>query len=207
MKILGVKFDPKLTLVIIVGTLMPLIDMYDHTIFKAKSYDRFVFYFIVPVLVIRLVFKEPMKDFGFQWGNWKEGLAWTVGVCAVMTCVLLVVARRPEMVNYYKSRAAAGYGQAVWHAAVDLFGWEFIWRGFSLFALARVLGPGPAIWLQAVPFTFAHVGKPELETLSCLFGGAGFGIVAWRSRSFVYCFLIHLFITSFTIWAAMTASV
>ena len=41
MRVLGVEFDPKLTLVIILGTLLPLIDIYDHTFFAAKSYDRF----------------------------------------------------------------------------------------------------------------------------------------------------------------------
>ena len=55
MRVLGVEFDPKLTLVIILGTLLPLIDIYDHTFFAAKSYDRFVLYFVIPFLVVRYV--------------------------------------------------------------------------------------------------------------------------------------------------------
>lgn len=82
--------------------------------------------------------------------------------------------------------------------AVDLFGWEFIWRGFMLFGLAKVLGPGPAIFLQAVPFAFMHLNKPELETLTTLFGGAGFAFIAWRTESFVYPFLIHWFMAAVT---------
>jgi membrane protease YdiL (CAAX protease family) len=86
--------------------------------------------------------------------------------------------------------------------AVDLFGWEFIWRGFLLFGMAAVLGPGPAIWLQAVPFAFMHLGKPEVETISTIFGGAAFGFIAWQSGSFLYPWIIHWFIASFTMLVA-----
>ena len=72
-----------------------------------------------------------------------------------------------------------------------------------MFLLARYLGPGPAIWLQAVPFAFMHLNKPEVETLSTIFGGAGFGFIAWRTRSFLYPFLIHWFIASFTMLIAI----
>jgi membrane protease YdiL (CAAX protease family) len=203
MTILGIKFDPKVTLVIILGTLLPLVDLYNHTFFTVKAYDRFVLYFIIPAIVIRLLFREPLREYGFQWGRWKEGLAWTLAASVGMALVLLVVTKQPEMVGYYKYKSANGFWRAVWESGVDLFAWEFIWRGFSLFALARVTGPGAAIWLQAVPFTFAHLGKPEIETLSCIFGGAGFGLVAWRSKSFVYPFLIHTFIAVWTTWLTM----
>ena len=205
MTILGVKFDRKLTLVIILGTLLPLIDLYNHRLFAVKAYDRFVYYFIIPAAVILLIFREPLKNFGFQWGNWKEGLAWTLGSCLGMGLILYFVARRPDMTAYYQPRSQGGYWRTVWESGVDLFAWEFLWRGFSLFAMARVIGPGAAIWLQAVPFTFAHLGKPEIETLSCIFGGAGFGLVAWRSKSFVYPFIIHTFIAAWTTWLALGA--
>jgi len=45
----------------------------------------------------------------------------------------------------------------------------------------------------------AHIGKPEIETLSTIFGGFAFGWVAWRTRSFLYPFLIHWFISTFII--------
>ena len=174
------------------------------TILGIKAYDRFLMNFVLPAAVVLLLFREPLRDYGFRWGNWKEGLAWTVAACAVMALILWVVARRPEIASYYKPKSADGFWRAVWKAGVDLFAWEFLWRGLTLFALARVAGPGTAIWLQAVPFSYAHLGKPEIETMSCIFGGAGFGFVAWKSQSFIYPFIIHVFITAWTIWVAMT---
>jgi len=74
-----------------------------------------------------------------------------------------------------------------------------------LFGYARLFG-SHALWLQAVPFALAHLSKPPVETYSTIFGGFLFGLVAWRTRSFVYPFLIHWFIATFTMWAASLAS-
>jgi membrane protease YdiL (CAAX protease family) len=73
-----------------------------------------------------------------------------------------------------------------------------------LFGYERKFG-AHALWLQAVPFALVHIGKPEVETLSTIFGGLAFGWVAWRTRSFLYPFLIHWFVASFTILAASGA--
>jgi membrane protease YdiL (CAAX protease family) len=101
------------------------------------------------------------------------------------------------MQNYYKPMVAG----LPWSTFLDLFGWEFIFRGWLLFGYARKFGP-EALWLQAVPFALAHMGKPELETLSTIFGGFAFGWVAWRTKSFVYPLLIHWFVASFLIVVA-----
>lgn len=198
MTIGGVEFDPKLTIIIILGTILPMLDWYNHTLFPVKAYDRIVLYFIIPAIVIWVLFAEPLSHYGFKWGKWQEGFLWVLGVCVIMGVILHFAARTPAMTEYYKNRAPEGTAYLIFITAVDLFGWEFIWRGFMLFGLAKVLGPGPAIFLQAVPFAFMHLNKPELETLTTLFGGAGFAFIAWRTESFVYPFLIHWFMAAVT---------
>ena len=194
----GVEFNAKLSLMIIVTTLVPMLDAYHHRIFEHVGYDRFFFYFVIPALIILVIFRDDMRDYGFQLGNWREGILWTFGAWLVIGTILWFFARTPAMQTYYENRAPDNVGLIVWLTSIELFGWEFVWRGFLLFGLARYLGPGPAIFLQAVPFAFMHLGKPEIETLSTIFGGAGFGFVAWRSKSFVYPWLIHWFMVAFT---------
>ncbi len=198
----GIAFDLKLTLIIIFCTVVPMLDYYGHRLTGTKAYDRFILYFVLPMLVILLIFREPPADFGFQWGNWKRGVVWTAVVCVVMALILWFVARTPAMQAYYEARAPENIGRLIWLNGIELFAWEFMWRGFMLFALAQVLGPGPAILIQAMPFAFMHLGKPEIETLSTIFGGIGFGFIAWQTDSFVYPWLIHWFIASFTMLAA-----
>lgn len=202
MTIGGVAFDLKLTFVIILTTIVPLLDRYNHEITGVKAYDRFIFYFVIPMAVIVLLFRESPAEYGFRLGNWKEGLAWTAVAILGMGLILWFLARSPDMQAYYEKRAYPEIGRTLWLNGIEMFGWEFIWRGFLLFAYARVFGPGPAIFLQAVPFVFMHLGKPELETLSTIFGGAAFGFVAWRTGSFVYPWLIHWFMVSFTMFIA-----
>lgn len=202
MTIGGVEFDLKLTFLIILGTVVPMLDYYGHNITSVKSYDRFIWYFVIPLLVIVLLFRESPSDFGFKLGNWRVGLMWTAAACVGMAIILYFVARTPSMQQYYSARAPRELWQLIFRSGVELFAWEFIWRGLMLFAFARVFGPGPAIFLQAVPFAFMHLGKPEVETLSTIFGGAGFGFIAWQSESFIYPWLIHWFIMSFTMLIA-----
>lgn len=197
-----VYFDRRLAFIIIFCTIVPMLDFY-HRFTSHKAYDRFVLYFILPLLVIWLVFREPVGDYGFRWGNWRAGLAWTAVSCLIMALILYIVARTPAMQAYYEIRAPEQIGRLLWLNGVELFAWEFIWRGFMLFGLARILGPGPAILIQAIPFAFMHLGKPEIETLTTIFGGIGFGFVAWQSNSFIYPWLIHWFIASFTMLIAL----
>ncbi len=198
----GVEFDLKLTFLIIYSTVVPMLDYYNHRLTGTKAYDRLIFYFIIPMLIILFVFREPPKEFGFQLGDWRSGLVWVLIGCVGMAIILWFVSRTPGMKEYYSARAPSSVGRLIFLNGVELFAWEFMWRGILLFVYARYLGPGPAIFLQAVPFAFMHLGKPEVETISTIFGGAAFGFVAWQTQSFVYPWLIHWFIASFTMLIA-----
>ena len=199
----GVHFDLKITFILIVCTILPMLDWYQHRIFALKAYDRIVLYLVIPLAIILLLFRESPAAYGFQLGNWREGLLWVLGVSVAMTAILWFVARDPAMVAYYSGRVAdSSVGRIIYVNGVDLLGWEFIWRGFMLFGLARVLGPGPAIFISAIPFAFMHLNKPELETLTTIFGGAGFAFIAWRTNSFVYPWLIHWSIANVTMLIA-----
>lgn len=198
----GVEFDVRLTLLIIFATIVPMLDYYGHSPTGEKAWDRFIFYFLGSAAFIWLVYREPLSSFGFGRGEWRKGLLYTLAACAGMALVLCFAARTPAMQAFYEGRAPDGLGRAIFLNAVELFGWEFIWRGLVLFAFARAFGPGPAIFLQAVPFAFMHLGKPELETLSTIFGGAAFGYIAWQTRSFIYPWLIHWFVVTFTLLIA-----
>ena len=200
--LLGVEFDVRLTLLIIYLTVVPMLDYYGHSPTGVKAWDRFIYYFLGAALFIWGVYREPLSNFGFRLGDRRRGLLYTAAGCGVMALVLWFVGRTPAMQAFYTEKAADGLARVTLLNGVELFAWEFVWRGLALFAFARAFGPGPAIFLQAVPFAFMHLGKPEIETLSTLFGGATFGFIAWQTRSFVYPWLIHWFVVTFTLLVA-----
>ena len=190
------KFDSKVVTVTVISTLVLMVDHY-HRLTAAKWIDRTLLYFVVPMLVILFVFRERPSSFGFQLGDWKAGLIITLVAIVLIAPVLWFVGRGVAMSEYYDQQLAG----LPWNTFLDLFGWEFLFRGWILFAYARRFGP-EALWLQAVPFALAHLGKPEVETLSTIFGGFVFGWVGFRTRSFIYPLLIHWFVASFTVVVA-----
>ncbi len=189
-------FDWKVVTVTILSTLLLMVDYY-HTLTPSKLIDRTILYLVIPLLVVLILFRENPVKYGFSLGDWKIGLLLSLIGIVLIAPVLWLTAHGGAMKSYYEPQLNG----LPWNTFVDLFGWEFLFRGFILFAYVRRFGHD-ALWLQAVPFALAHLGKPEIETLSTIFGGFAFGWVAYRTRSFVYPFLIHWFVASFTIIVA-----
>jgi membrane protease YdiL (CAAX protease family) len=193
------QFEWRIVTVTVVSTLLLIVDAY-HALTPVKSYDRLILYLVIPLVVILVVFREHPRLSGVTFGDWRAGLALTLVAAVIVTPVLWLLARGGGMQSYYGAQLAG----LPWSTLIELVGWEFFFRGFILFAYARRFG-SDALWLQAVPFALAHIGKPEVETLSTIFGGFAFGWLAYRTRSFVYPFLLHWYIATFTILVASGA--
>ncbi len=199
MRLLGPKlhFDWKIVTITIASTLLLLVDYY-HRLTPQKYWDRVFLYLVIPLAFIIFIFRDNPREYGFGLGDWKAGLVITLAGILVMAPVIWFLGKSdPSMTDYYKP-----YVEGLpWTTFLDLIGWEFLFRGWILFGYARKFG-AEALWLQAVPFALAHVSKPEVETLSTIFGGFAFGWIAWRTRSFLYPFLIHWFISTYIILVA-----
>lgn len=194
----GAEVDLRAGMAIVLSILLPMFHNYGYVFVGSREWDQFILYFAVTLAVIVCVWGDSPQKYGLCLGRWKEGLAWTAVGAAGMAIILYYLAHQDaSMQGYYRGNDPRPVAKVVWTWGVEMWAWEFIWRGFYLFALIRVMGPGPAILLQAVPFAYLHMGKPALEAFSTPFGGAAFGFVAWRSRSFVYAFLIHWFMITF----------
>ncbi len=183
------------------GTGLMLADGYNLLGLPREEPESFVLYFVGLLAVALLVLRRPVRDYGLTLGRWRAGLAltgltWAVGAGLILGSVRF----DPAMSAYYRPLWSPAY--PLW-VLMDMVGWEFLFRGFLLFAYARTFGPGPGLLLQMVPFALLHLGKPPLETFSTLLGGLWFGIVAWRSRSALYPMAGHWFIGWFVAWAAV----
>jgi membrane protease YdiL (CAAX protease family) len=193
----GLLFDWKIVTITVASTLLLIVDYY-HRLTAHKYWDRILLYLIIPLIFILLVFREHPREYGFGLGDWKAGLVITLAGILLMAPVIYYLGKSdPSMTDYYKPLVDG----LPWTTFLDLIGWEFFFRGWILFGYARKFG-AEALWLQAVPFALAHISKPEVETLSTIFGGFLFGWIAWRTRSFFYPFLIHWFISTFIILVA-----
>ncbi len=194
---LPLTIDRKTAWVTIVSTLLLILNSYHH-ITSSTEINQTILFFLAPLLFILLVFRQSPREYGLTLGDWRAGLVITIGGIVLMTPIIWFLAKLdPTAEAYYKDMAA----DLPWNTFGQIFGWEFMFRGFILFGYARKFGPD-ALWIQAVPFALLHIGKPEIETLSTIFGGFAFGWVAWRTKSFLYPFLIHWYIFTLIVLVA-----
>ncbi len=210
--ILGLRLPARATVAVVVATLVVLLD-HAHDVLprevpagrgpadmRALAIERLVLFGIVPLLTILVVFRDDPRRYGLRLGTWRLGLGLAAAGIVVMTPVILLVARIPEFQAFYAQSAGPLPGLILTYA-LDLFSAEFLFRGFLMFALLRVIGP-IAVLVATFPFVMTHLGKPEAETLSTLGGGLVFGWIDWRTGSILWSALFHVWILVLVIVAA-----
>lgn len=178
---------------------MDMIATWPHPTLWPKVYwgaFKIINYFIVPALVIKLVFRDRIRDYGFKLSTDRKVLAlYVLMFLVVMPFVYLVSDSPAFLAKYPKYPAAAdSYFQlAVWEGtyAVQFFLLEFFFRGFALFAMARYVGH-VAIYIMVVPYCMIHFAKPLPETLGSIITGIALGTLALRTRSIYGGVLIHV---------------
>lgn len=166
---------------------------------RNQAIERFVVLGLLP-LVILLLLREDPRRYGLCIGDWRRGLVIAGALTAVSVPVIAVIAQVPVIREWYAPSMTTVPGVTL-TMLLDLPATEFLLRGFLLFILVRAIGPLGVI-VAIVPFTFTHIGKPDVEALSTLVGGLVFGWLVWRTGSIVYSAAYHVVIQTAVIVAA-----
>lgn len=158
--------------------------------------SSFVLFGLVPVLIVKAVFREPLSAYGVTMGDWPFG--WRVVVFTLPLAVALGFGASRDAAfaaEYPLIRAATGSALVfAGHAAAYLLfyvGWEVAFRGFVQFGLRGAMGDWNAILVQTFGTCLLHIGKPFGETMGAIVGGIVWGVIAFRSRSLLYPVLTH----------------
>jgi membrane protease YdiL (CAAX protease family) len=183
-------YDLNLIAVVGISTLVLVLEHYRPLDIDFPRATELIYYLLVPLAAGWLLFRDKPWDYGIRVGRWKSSIILTVVCLAAMALILYRVGKMPEFRSYYHVHAI-DWPELLLNYALYMFAWEFLFRGYMLFGLEKSIGKS-AIFVQAIPFVLLHLGKPFLETLACIPGGFGFGYVAYRTRSFLPCFIIHL---------------
>jgi membrane protease YdiL (CAAX protease family) len=167
---------------------------------RLQALSRVVLFFCIPLLIVVAGFRDRPTRYGLGLGDWRWGLGLGLVGCAVMTPIVLLLAGTPEFRDYY-APSAEPLPSLVVTNLLDLVPTEFLFRGFLMLTLARLIGP-IALVVALFPFTFTHLTKPEAELLSTFAGGAVYGWLAWRTGSIWWGALAHIYIVTLVIVAA-----
>jgi len=182
-------YDLNLLAVVGISTLVLVLKHYYPLNIDFPRVTELIYYLLVPLAAGWLLFRDKPWDYGIRIGRWKPSIILAAVCLAVMTLILYGAGKMPEFRSYYYTHAI-DWSELLLDAALYMFAWEFLFRGYMLFGLEKSIGQS-AIFVQAIPFVLLHFGKPFLETLFCIPGGFILGYVAYRTRSFLPCFIIH----------------
>lgn len=153
-------------------------------------------YLALPVALARVLPPLRHEPLGFGWGDVRFGLRASALLLGVMLPVALIASQTPAFSSAYPlaPKATSGWDTfVIYEAGYALYflAWEFLFRGFTLFPLAKRIGPAAAILVQNIPFALLHAGKPTPEAFGSVIAGVALGILALRSRSFLWGWAIH----------------
>jgi membrane protease YdiL (CAAX protease family) len=146
-------------------------------------------YTVIPVLVIKLAFRERLSDYGTK----VRGVfnSWPVYAVFVMVMVPLVWAFSAESrfqgtYPFYRvhSREQVTADLLRWEVlyAVQFVALEFFFRGFLVHGLKHRFGVY-AVFVMTVPYCMIHFGKPMPEATASIIAGVALGLVSLATRS------------------------
>lgn len=182
----------------------PLLDWYKYL---WKHSATLILYFLIPVLAVKYLLKEKLGDYGLKLGDWRFGLKATLISFVVVLGPMYIGSKNPEFKEYYPltTLATESVGLfALWGLSYlpHYIGWEFLFRGFLGIGLKEKIGAFQAIMVQVTFTTLLHIGKPEGETWSTIFGGIYLGLLTYRTGSIFWAILFHFFLGMMNTWFA-----
>jgi membrane protease YdiL (CAAX protease family) len=145
--------------------------------------------FLAPVLIIRLVFRERVSDYGTKLQGFMAGW-WIYLVMIAVVMPFVVNASYQESFRrqypYYKLALGEPLWPDfwIWEAMylAQFFFLEFFFRGFMLHALKLRFGCY-SIFVMSVPYCMIHFDKPMAETLGAIIAGIALGFMSLKTRS------------------------
>jgi membrane protease YdiL (CAAX protease family) len=164
---------------------------------------------LVPVLLIRFRFKEPLGQYGLGLGNVRLGLAFTATLIAVCVVPFALATGDRNMWKEYpllyqgltveQIRAQFSWASFMMYELIYgcfFFIIEFIFRGYLLFGLRERFGQY-AVLIQMLSYTAWHLPKPVTELLGTPMWGFAVAAVTLRLNSLWYVFFAHWLLNVF----------
>jgi CAAX amino terminal protease family. len=157
-----------------------------------------VFYFLLPVLIIKLVWRADLKDFGLKFsieeGFWKLLAACTAVMLPITYLMSLTegFAAKYPFLQIYNGEPYVGGTLIAWELIyfVQFFGLEFFFRGFLVHSLKPSLGLY-SIFVMTVPYCMIHFSKPMPETLAAIAAGIFLGWISYKNGSIWLGLILH----------------
>ena len=157
----------------------------------------FIFYFIVPALLIKIYLKEKLSGYGLKFkGAFKDHYLYVV-MLVVMIPLVIFFSGTASFQARYPFYTIGKFEPLFPH----FFEWElmyllqfcaleFFFRGFLVHGTKHRFG-FYSVFVMTIPYCMIHFGKPLPETIAAIIAGVILGILSLKSRSILLGIAIH----------------
>ncbi len=172
----------------------------DQNLRISQFFRFFGLFFVLPAVYVKFVMHKNLNDFGLGFGDIKTGIKTLLFLVPVIFIALYFAVDMPDVRSEYPLAKSLLHDQShliLYEIAYIIFyyiAWEFYFRGFLLFGLKDRFGAFNAILIQTISSCLVHIGKPEGEIIGSIIVGVLFGIIALRTKSIWYVFILHALI-------------
>jgi membrane protease YdiL (CAAX protease family) len=155
-----------------------------------------IIYLVIPVLIVKLVFKHKLSDYGIRFKNIQKDYPLYIFMMLIMMPLVyfasMTVSFQQRYPIFHPLKNSLFPVFIWWQAAyfLQFVAVEFFFRGFILHGLKNRFG-FYAIFISMIPYCMVHFGKPFGETIAAIFAGLILGTLSLKSRSIVLGIIIH----------------
>lgn len=152
------------------------------------------FYFFIPACLIRLVFREPLSDFGFSVKGFFKHLPIYLSFYIIVAIAVALVSYTEAFQNTYPfyHEPSGILDLFIWECfyCLQFFSLEFFFRGYMIHSMKHRMGM-MAIFAMVVPYCMIHFQKPFAEALAAIIAGTVLGVLSLRTNTIWGGVFIH----------------
>ncbi len=162
---------------------------YELTRLAYWVFGQAVAYIVGPVLVIKLVLRQRLRDYGLKLRGLTDGWYIYLAMYLLLLPLVILVSTTKSFQHSYPFYRLL-HDEPLWPRfiiwqmlyAFQFFALEFFFRGFMIHGSKQRLG-AQAIVAMTIPYCMIHYGKPLPETLGAIVAGVLLGFMSLKTRS------------------------
>ncbi len=163
---------------------------------EKRTLKAFILMGILPLVFVKLLFREKLSDYGISWGN-----RFTIRSILLFSPFFIflgwMTSVDPRFALIYPCNPMASGSPSVMliHSIflffLYYFAWEFFFRGFMIYGLIPSCGLINAVLISTLTSAMLHFGHPLIEVFGAVGGGLFWGLLARRTESIVPVIVQH----------------
>jgi len=172
----------------------------------AWSLGCLTLYFVIPALIVKLVYREKLSDYGLSPRGFFRHLPIYLVLFAPVLVSVIVVSYSQQFQDTYPfyHHPKALWELAVWEFfyCLQFFALEFFFRGFMIHSAKHRMG-SMAVWAMVIPYCMIHFQKPFAEALAAIVAGAVLGVLSLRTGTLWGGVFIHSAVAISMDWSSL----